>query len=460
MTKQIKSFPASVDSNNCTECAKTARRTWWLFGIYLPQWQAYAALEHPGKGCIWTIPEWKEHLLPDHTWWWIQACDIIEKWKELSADVADMAVSSDYPTSKEQVDLKIQVDLVADLAVDSDTPNWLIYWHRAIAFQKGWKWYILDPYIKDKNGKSIELPIDLDVYVWSHWFGKKILKCNFYKAEWYNAELYEEYKSHIFDTAYWRTEVDGWKWQKEVNAFIKGQDDMKTLSVNDKLLSHIEPNADDLIQLIDDNEWEKLYDAYKLKKEYEEKRGKQYTLDDILILFKKPRESKIAVFINMCRNYNWEIDWNIQNKIMEVIIDKKNIREFVDAASYLWILSKFNLSKEQKVMVQSLAYNKLAVWFNEEKWPRQFHYDSKYNTFNNIDREKKKEEILNSLVWMIFTDKSLMNNILGFKRKVKKNWILKEIPEEEMVNDLRTKIEWKIKELMYKDRIGNKVDLA
>ena len=66
----------------------------------------------------------------------------------------------------------------ADLSVESDTPNWKDYWHRAIAFQENitWDWYILDPY-----------------YSWGKWtkpqllseysMRDKIKQANFYTSE-------------------------------------------------------------------------------------------------------------------------------------------------------------------------------------------------------------------------------------------------------------------------------------
>ena len=91
-------------------------------------------------------------------------------------DIADIAITEKIISKTKR---QTSTNLIWDLAVESKSPNWKIYGHRAIACNVNWNWFVLDPYF---NGieESVEKWIPLDEYMRR----KKVIKCNFYKSDW------------------------------------------------------------------------------------------------------------------------------------------------------------------------------------------------------------------------------------------------------------------------------------
>ncbi len=375
IVNELLSSPAQIDDSWCTMCALTCRINGRVFRVYLPKWDAFSALEHPTEKCIWTLPKWKEHELPNNEWWGITLNDFLNMVAEIDPDIADMAISEKrYWKLQEHTSMQ----LIWDLAVQTDSENWRIFGHRVLAFNLWSKWYVYDPYFK-RAWKPSRYWIPLEEYMKT----KKILKCNFYKSEWDDptllskfSEAIEEGKKLPFDK--W----DDWKYN-EVMKYVSQKDVEKTKKIWDDIENGTyQYDIDDVYQLIDANEWDLLYKLFQRS---------NLTLDELLLLFNnKKRQKKLAVFINMCRFFD-QVDKKIQDEIINIINNNVEIRKYIDAASYYWILNTFtNLNYETKILLIDLAINQFKKDWNEEKWIRIYHFDEKYNSYT---REKRNEYI-------------------------------------------------------------------
>lgn len=334
--KTLESLPARVDENWCTMCALTARLNWRLFGVVLPKWNAFDALEHPGLGCTWTLPKWKEHSIPNSTWTPIGYDEFIKAWK--SADISDMAVSQISEDSN-LMDHKLWIQLIADIAVGSDSENWKIFWHRVLAYKMYWKWFVLDPYVKWNDWKWIELA----EYMKTH----NILKCNFYESSWYNFQRYKEQADN------WATVLRG-RWEKQqevVETFIGQQDDSKTALLLVKMNNWESLNNDDRLQLIDDNESDALANWIL---ENTNEADQQNILN---MLFERirgnwKRRRKKPLFINVYRilctenaNFNSE---KINNAIIKYVLGNPDL-EYLDIDTYHWLYKSFQNNFDDEI---------------------------------------------------------------------------------------------------------------
>jgi hypothetical protein len=69
----------------------------------------------------------------------------------------------------------------------------------------------------------------------------------------------------------------------------------------------------------------------------------------------------------MCRFFD-QVDKKIQDEIINIINNNVEIRKYIDAASYYWILNTFtNLNYETKILLIDLAINQFKKDWNEEK---------------------------------------------------------------------------------------------
>ena len=380
---EILSSPAQISKEWCTMCALTARMNWLEFHVFLPIWNAFAALEHPAEWCIWTLPKWKENKLPDNSWSWIEIKDLMKAWEKVGADIADIAITEKIISKTKR---QTSTNLIWDLAVESKSPNWKIYGHRAIACNVNWNWFVLDPYF---NGieESVEKWIPLDEYMRR----KKVIKCNFYKSDWYDFDKSREIREAIRRGESPLTDTDKKKYDK-VMEYVQRKDDEKTRYVAEKIK---DPNysfdMDDVYQFIDDNESDMLYKLLihpncKLK------------LNGLLSIFKERRQKKLAVFVNTCRFFD-RLDQNFQREIVDLIIENTGIRWYIDAVSYYWMIKTFWwLDDETKLLLINQAIEQFDKTWEEEQWVRQYHFDEKYNS--NIPEQRKayKSELEKMLV--------------------------------------------------------------
>lgn len=144
----VKSSPIERSQRWTTLCSKTAQINAKKFWIILPSWNA---------------KEWVHAPIQDKT-------HFVNTINKVQNGNKCIEIEKCAPDSAN----------FADISVESDTPNWKKYGHRAVAFKTdNWMWFILDPYYKSfSKGTTTKEPMQLNDYS-RHW---RIEQVNFYNA--------------------------------------------------------------------------------------------------------------------------------------------------------------------------------------------------------------------------------------------------------------------------------------